>query len=1262
MVKERDDEERQTLLCDKRSSYVQQQEQQQSSSLEHAESSWTRYLHILCWWWINPLLSLGNRRQLTESDLDDPPYNDKTSILLDRLDSYNWSSSTTWMIIMKEFWKDYLYTGLYNFPFVFASIVQPLLLREFSLNMMDEKRSNTISYVCVVLLFTTVIIQTFSERQALFRSRRVGVRIRNALMILIFKRAFSIKLTSSQHINLGNIMNLIANDTSKFEEICAYLAGLCQSLVVAIIIFGLLCWLIHPIPTLCALTVFIVVIFIQMYSSRTFGQYRKITAFFSDKRIQVFSECIHGIHVVKMYNWEKLIDDRITQLRKKELTSVRRTSRLRAFNMTQYFASTSLFSLVTFGSAWLLGYPFNAFPVLLCFAVLRNDVMFYIPMTTERLTKVKFASNRIDSFMRLTMEHECHSSLSTSSNIHHQQQKGSIIMSNASFSWNGDILCLSSLDLTIEQGTFVGIIGAVGSGKSSLLAAILGEMNLINGQSETHGSLFAYAAQIPWIFVDTFRNNILLNRSFDEQRYRNVINACCLDIDLLSLGPTGDLTIIGEKGINLSGGQKARVALARALYGDADIYLLDDPLAAVDRVVARQIYERCIGPRGLLKDKTRLLVTHQTQFMFETDQTIYLSHGHIHEQESLNDNVISDDDTKKKENRSTIENLLDENTSIVDRTSIISDEISLNNTASSSVWYHLFTAPPYGIFGFCLLIVLLVLSEALSDGTNYWLQVWLKQSNANEHVSSKFAYIYFGLIIATIIADVVCTNYFYSIILSGSNNLHNNMLKGLLYTSIQFFESNPSGRILNRASKDQHIIDEVLPSTLLTALIALLIAMGSMFVIFLLNPFVLLILIVFVPAVSVIIRFYHRSSCQIRRLESITRSPIYALFLTSLNGLSNIRAFRAEESFIQLISSKMDVNTSAYLVVNAASQWLALRLTLLCSLIVLITSIQIVFFYHQKDSVEAALNLTCAIYMTFSFQYAIRKFLESQILMTSGERINEYSRLTREEDKGGDQGLVRTSSIWPVNGTIDFRNYSLRHRSNLPYAIRNIDLHIKSGQKVGIIGRTGMYFLFTSRYEYLVCLGAGKSSLFKGVFRFIDRSNVDGQILIDDVDISRITLHQLRSHLTVIPQQTILFSGTLRCNLDPLSHYSDEECWKALEDVQLKQFVSNHSAGLLMKIAESGNNLSVGQCQLINLARAVLKKSNILLIDEATANVDQKTDDLIQAIIHENFPDRTILIIAHRLKTLAKCDRILVLDNGLIVNDDTPANILSSYQ
>ncbi|CAF3390591.1 unnamed protein product [Rotaria sp. Silwood1] len=534
-----------------------------------------------------------------------------------------------------------------------------------------------------------------------------------------------------------------------------------------------------------------------------------------------------------------------------------------------------------------------------------------------------------------------------------------------------------------------------------------------------------------------------------------------------------------------------------------------------------------------------------------------------------------------------------------DNQSIIVDEKPLNDGANWSIWYHFFTAPPFGRIGLCLLIVVFLLGEALNDVANYWLSICLKQSGPDQSMSTKSVYIYFGLLIALVITELVRTSYYFTVVLNGSNNFHNKMLKGLLYTSAQFFESNPSGRILNRA----------------------------------------------IPVTWLIIYFFLRCSRQLKRLESVTRSPVYALFSSSLNGLPTIRALKTENSFIQLIADRINVHTSVFLVLQAVLQWFLVIMSVVCAFIILAASIQLVNVHDYEKSPAAALSLTYAMYVAILFNGTVIRLSEANMMMISGERIDEYSNLPREEDEGSYKGLVQTSPKWPAHGNIQFSNYSLRHRLNLQYAIRNIDLNIEAGQKIGIIGRTG----------------AGKSSLFKGILRFVNRSCVDGKIFIDGVDISRITLNHLRSHLSVIPQQPILFNGTLRYNLDPFNSYSDEQCWMALEDVQLKQFVSNHSAGLLMSISESGKTLSVGQCQLICIARAILKKSKIVLIDEATANVDQKTDDLIQIVLKDKFQDRTVLTIAHRLNTVAKYDRILVLDTGMIVNFDTPTNILQSY-
>lgn len=1027
--------------------------------LQWAESSWTRLLYVLFWWWIYPVLSLGYKRQLTENDLDDLCNADTSSALLERLNSHDWSSTTTSKIIIKEFWKDYLFANLFLIPTLAVGISQPLLVREIILNMMNQHGSNVFSYVCAILLFVCVILQSVFHRQSMFRSARVGVRIRNALTIKIYVRSLSMKSSRRNKFSTGEIINLVANDASKFEEMYSYLQYLCAGIVEAVIIFGLVCWIIHPIPALSGYAVFPLFILIQWYFSRKFGQYRETTNLCIDKRVQAFTEFVRGCHIVKMYNWEKPMEHRIGEFRKNELQNIRRLSHFRALNMSQFFISISILAFITFGSAWLLGYPLNpanTFPVLGLFSLIRINVMYFLPMAVEKLSEARAASRRIDSFMRVTIEQQYQSELFSSSI--NQQGIGSIFISDGFFSWNDEEPCLSSINLTITQGIFVGIVGPVGSGKSSLLAAILGEMNLINGQLNTNDSSISYVAQIPWIFADTFRNNILLNRPFDEILYRNVIHACCLDVDL-SLFRSGDLTIIGENGINLSGGQKARVALARALYTNADIYLLDDPISAVDHKVAKQIYERCIGPYGLLKNKTRLLVTHHIEFLSEAHQIIYLEHGYVDRTSYLEENNTKNSDVTNKKETSVVAEMLYDNMSTIDTQPIIAEEIPHTNAVKWSVWYQLLFAPPLGRFGFILLIILLLLGEALSDGSNYCLSLWLKQCEIDQQCSSKFAYIYFGLILSTIFADFIRTNYYFLIILNGSNNLHKNMLRGLLYSSVQFFEANPTGRIINRASKDQHVIDELLPAMLLIALITLLVGIGSMIMMCILNPFILILLILLLPAIILIINFYQRSFPQLKRMESITRSPVYSLLSSTLDGLVTIRAFQAEKSFIQLISDKIDLNTSACITVQAASAWFSVILNILFSLLLLVNALLIIILANETHVSLTALNLMTSMQLSFWFQWAFRELSEASIMMTSAERIDEYSHLPSEEDKGGPNRLVQTSPTWPIHGAIEFRNYSLRHRFNLDYAIKNINLRIESGQKIGIIGRTGIYEL-----------------------------------------------------------------------------------------------------------------------------------------------------------------------------------------------------------
>ncbi|CAF1116191.1 unnamed protein product [Adineta ricciae] len=1214
-----------------------------SSNLEWVESSWTRWLNLLFWCWMSPTLRTGYKQVLTDDDLDPLPNRDKSSFLLHRLESYDWTSASTCRIIIREFWREYISTAVCSVPYIFSRIVQPLLLRQVVLSLTNKQPALVTTNFYLILLCLFLTAQYVLDHQIYFSSYRMALRIRNTLMLIIYRRSLSITLVMWQKINMGQMVNLIVNDTAKVEEMFSHIHAVFGGIIETIIVFILLCWIIGSIPACATFIVFVLSIICSLLIGRYVSQYDDLKTFYNNQRVRAFYEMIHGCYTIKVYNWEKSMEDRIGQIRKKELSVLRRIHILTALNSIFMFILVPLLGLTTFSVYWLLGYPLNAvdcFTVLALFGLLRGQFMFAMPVLTERLTGILGASRRIDEFMRSTSPNQIYSIPS-----HDDSQKGCISMLNTSFVWTDTQPCLVSLNINIKSGSFIGIVGAVGAGKSSLLAAILGEMTLTDGQLITHGSSFSYASQSPWIFADTIRNNIILDQPFKPQCYRNILHACCLDVDLNSIGVAGDLTMIGERGINLSGGQKARVSLARALYRKADVYLVDDPLASVDGEVARQIYERCFSSTGLLKNKTCLLVTHQTQFLANANQIIFLTQGHIDEQVHSNEFLRAQNRTTKCE-MSELENLISESTSMVDPQPIITKEASVHGQTNWSLWFHLLISSPLGMCGLSSLIFLTIICEIFYDGSNYWLRVWSKQSPTEQQSHPAFAHTYFGLVVSTIGSDVLRTILFFFIFLHGANNLHNSMLKGLLNTTIQFFESNASGRILCRASSDQKVVDETLPPVLLFATKSASMFVGSVVVICLVRPYVLLVIVALIPFFIFLCHFYLRSKNQLKQLESTTSSPVYDLLSTSLYGSVSLRAFKIEEHFISSFIDRLDRKARVSINTRGATRWFGMRLNLLPLISIFATAILLVAFHDRIDPSVIIFVLSYAISMPKSFQLAIQQLLECDLLMASVERIYQYSQVPPEEDQGGHQSLVNIEPDWPTHGEIDFRNYSLSHRKDLDPVLTNINIKIKSAEKVGIIGRTG----------------AGKSSLFKGIFRFIHRSHIQGTILIDNIDISRITLQKLRSHLSIIPQHPILFSGTLRYNLDPFNRYSDEQCWIALDDVQLKQFVSDHPMGLEMLTTESGGNISAGQAQLICIARAILKQSKILLIDEATSNVDQQIDSIIQTTMAEKFRDRTVLTIAHRLDTVAKSDRILVLDKGSVVNFDIPTNILPQYQ
>ncbi|CAF3390148.1 unnamed protein product [Rotaria socialis] len=1214
-------------------------EQRQSSRLDWAESSCVRWIQLPLLLWITPLLSLGNKRTLVESDLNDLSVNDKCSVLLNRVNRYSSKWPGTWHVFIRTFYKDFLLSIFLAFPLIMAHIAQPLLIRQIILYIKGESVLPAYAgYLFASALCITAILQAIIHQQIFFRNARIGMRVRNTLSSSIYKHLLTISTEALHKTTAAQTINLVANDASKFEELTMFVHTIVLIPLEALITFGLVWWYIG-LPTIFGYAVLILLIPMQFIFSRQFSRYRKTTMACTDKRVQTINEIVNGCQIIKMYNWEKAMEQRVYETRRNELSSIYKASCLRALNTALSFAALPLISLAIFGGIWLMGrtlLPEDIFATLAFFVMVRVPVTVTMPQVIEKFSEARVSARRINQFMQLNILSK------KRDKVKNENEDHALIMEDASFSWK-DISTLFSLNLKIKRASLVGVKGITGSGKSTLLAAILGEINLVSGKLELNVNSISYAPQSAWIFADTIRANILFGKPMDEERYKNVIKACCLNIDLQNIGEVGDLLVLGDKGVNLSGGQKARISLARALYTDAELYLFDDPLAVVDPKVAKNIFDQCIGPRSLLCGKTRILVTHQTHFLVETDQTILLTNGHVdvsyNEQQTTigSSNDVSD---TLSSNDNELESILD--TAITDTNSIVKSEISVDGDIKWSVWLKLFTSPPLHWFGLFLMIIFMFGNEALYDFSNRWLALWSGKDKIEQR-SPFYAYIYVGAIGLTLIVAFLRVGIIFYIMLHGSTYFHNKMLKSILHTSLRFFESNPSGRILNRASKDQQVLDESLPIALIDTTQYLLMTIGSITIIGMTNKWVLLVLIPLVPAVLWLRRFYVRSSRQLKRLESVTRSPIYTLFSSSLDGLTSIRAFDVQSDFLNKFIEKIDTNSRAYFLLFATARWFGLRLDILASLLTLVTAILAVFLRHQIDPSAAALSISYCITLTGLFQWAIRQSAEAENFMTSTERIHEYGQLVPEShrDTNDNDVLIQPPNDWPSRGIIEFKDYTFRYRSELDPVLKNLNLRIESKEKIGVIGRTG----------------AGKSSLFQALFRLADQSAINGTIHIDDIDIGRLSLDHLRSRLSVIPQLPILFSGTLRYNIDPFEQYSDEECFMALEAVQLKQLVRQHPDGLHLLVAEAGTNLSVGERQLICVARAILKKSNILLIDEATANVDHATDKMIQEVIADKFRDRTILTIAHRLNTVAGSDRILMLQHGEIVYFEVPNNM-----
>ncbi|CAH1800691.1 unnamed protein product [Owenia fusiformis] len=1138
----------------------------------------------------------------------------------------------------------------------------------------------------------------------------------------------------------------------------------------------------------------------------------------ADERLKQANEMLQGIKLLKLYAWEALFCKKVEDVRKKELKFLFKAACLWAATLFITDGAPISITLVTF-----CVYPYiegqqltasKAFSALALFNLLAIPLV-VAPMVINIITHAKVSTDRLLPFFlasevegstieqdgrqngnvgserdisKTTKDGAQYSAVKTQEdNVAEKDTKihedNVIEIKDGEFTWDFESKepLLSNVQLTIPKGELTMIVGQVGSGKSSLLSALLGEMTTMGGTvTWSRDVKIAYAAQRAWLMNSTVRDNILFGEPYDAERYNEVIKACALEPDIKIL-PAGDQTEIGEKGINMSGGQKQRVSVARAMYSQTDVLILDDPLSALDVHVGSHIFHHGIQDFLLSQQRTVVLVTHQLQYLPQAKQvyvmkdcaithngtlddiktddpalyaqwqdailsakkaleqsqqeaeegldsislereelTRQLSHDNIHTSprlrqakshgvlSSLPDHMTS---TPHKVKSAVVARHLPEEdlpelgraqslTAIAylsqSRMDIFGEELAMKDKVPTGselerrksqtpdskgdaneagklieeeeretghvklIVYKLYTQ---AASWYMVLITLLcyVARQAFRMGMDFWLAEWSEGSggshvdsyhgnstgnSSNSEVShtakkdnSYYVGVYVALGLPTVFLAFVCGVVLYIMSLSASKKLFSGMLWAIVRAPMRFFDTTPLGRILNRFSYDTNTIDEKLPITIDSVFYCVLVCLSGIVVNGITTPFFLLAVLPLCICYFAIQRFYISSSRELQRLDSVSRSPVFAQFSETLGGLPTIRAYRAQERFKDKNLGSIDSNNTAFLYLHTSNVWMGVRLDYLGAAIVFIAAISSVATGVSGAAGPGLVGLAIAYALNVSsyLNWLMRNVSEGEMHFNAVERVTHYTNVPQEQYAGAEE----PSDSWPDQGLIELRNVALRYASDLDPVVDNVNIKITPGEKVGICGRTG----------------SGKSSLTLGLFRIIDICK--GQIFMDGIDISRVPLERLRSRISIIPQDPVLFSGTVRYNLDPEHVKTDDELWEGLDIAQLKPIIQQLPLGLDAVVSEGGENYSVGQRQLFCLARAFLRKSTILVMDEATASVDMATDKIIQTVVRKEFKDRTVLTIAHRVATIIDSDTIIVLDKGCIIENDSPKALLA---
>eukprot|EP01083_Nonionella_stella_P258750 884040_1 len=1239
---------------------------------------------------INRLIGIQKNRCLNQSDVDELPARCQPKHALKQL-KCKWNEQrhknphnpsllhATFSFINSKYryvllvLLDCVYWGSLAANIVFLQLILQYIAHESAMTKQQ-------AYLCACGMALCVFMVPLTAHFTLYQLHLQCTNIRTAMTAMIYEKALKIP---NDIYSTSQIINFMSDDIQKFEDFFVNLACALGSVMLIVILVYFTC----TTGKLYILTGSVLLLFMIPVFGITaplFAKYKANIVSHTDARLKLIKEAVNGYIVTKMYAWEASILQLVQDTRKQEVAYLIQKGKIAALNMAvMVLSETVILAVVMLWYFWDHGvlYVSMIYPVLLLYDSIKLAFVYFVPTTIQAYYELKVSMKRIVDFLEtpeLSVVTPNHSDSSMCPSIR---------INTVSFYWpqtqmvtkhNREFLmskcALSRINLSFEGNMLVGVIGKVGSGKTALFLSILGELKTDEDDVSISGKI-GYCSQCPWIFNGSVKENILFGNTFDAEWYEEVVYACCLEKDFADL-PHRDETIIGERGINLSGGQKTRVNLARCIYDKPSLLLVDDCFSSVDPVVANHIFVNLFhNETGLMKHTLRLLVSHQIHILSQTDQIVIMQNqkiAHIDQYTNLQQNAyinfmdltsVNDDSFSpfEKHHQSKLINHnyndyvieMKENNSeslhlLAKKQSVIDHEDSVTGAVPFSCYLALLfpNTKKYSkqVIQFVAFVIIMLIPSICVTSANFWLGIWAS-APMEQQSNTKYMVIYLVLIAVTVLSECIRIYTIYMTLFAGALVLHSNMFHAVLYSGVHFYEANPVGRILNRFSQDQYNIDEKLPNSFAMSIVIAAGLITGVFVLFFVTPMLYIAIIPLYTIIGMAIKLYLPLSTSLKRLEAVAISPIYSYFTVSFAGLSSIRSYKKQTYVLDKACGYIGAHAAVSLSSFATQGWLGFRVN---TTFAIALNISCFVSIYLSNTVSAASVGIMMIYFFIGFSKltsCIRKIAEVESHMTSTERVIEYGDLTAEEDE---MKMHRTQRIhphktWPKRGDIEIHRWTVSYRLYLEPVLNEISVCIKHGERIGIVGRTG----------------SGKTTLFKSLFRLIKPHENEGYIKIDGHNIWDIPLNDLRKALFVIPQNCILFSATLRYNIDPFNEYSDEKLHQILNEVSLN--LDEMGIDLDSVMTEYGGNLSFGQTQLICVARALLNysKHKILLIDEATANIDPHTDQIIQNLFQSKlFKNKTVLTISHRITNVMHYDKILVLDSGYLKEVGTPQGLL----